>query len=426
MANILTPSTPELDRPALLDWYDANRERSAALFSLVEDSAMFGRPIPLRHPIVFYEGHLPAFSFLTLNARALGEPSVDASLERLFERGIDPGSAAEAKAHARSDWPSRERIAAFAEACDRRVRSAITSAKIQDAGVPRLVRGQAVYTLLEHEQMHHETLLYIVHQLDYESKGRVAQSHHDHEIAAGEPIEISEGVATLGADLDDVAFGWDNEFGRNTVRVPRFAIAEYPVTNGDWLAFVRSGGPTPPFWIERDGEWFLRGVFEELPLPKSWPVYVSHRQAEAYASWAGMQLPSEAQYHRAAFGTPHGEERAFPWGSEAPGAEHGNFDFQRYDPEPVDAHPAGASAWGVFDLIGNGWEWTSSRFEPFPGFAPMASYPQYSADFFDGRHYVMKGASPVTARQLIRRSFRNWFFDDYPYMYAKFRVAAQA
>ncbi len=168
-------------------------------------------------------------------------------------------------------------------------------------------------------------------------------------------------------------------------------------------------------------EFFLRGVFEELPLPRSWPVYVSHDQAAAYAAWSGVRLPSEAEFHRAAYGTPDGQDRIYPWGDTVPNALHGNFDFERFDPEPVDAHPAGASAWEIEDLIGNGWEWTSTVFGPFPGFEPMASYPQYSADFFDGRHYVMKGASPVTARELVRPSFRNWFYSDYPYMYAKFR-----
>ena len=66
---------------------------------------------------------------------------------------------------------------------------------------------------------------------------------------------------------------------------------------------------------------------------------------------------------------------------------------------PVGSRPLGASAWGVEDLVGNGWEWTSTIFEPFPGFKPMAAYPEYSADFFDGQHYVMKGASPVTAQR---------------------------
>ena len=81
---------------------------------------------------------------------------------------------------------------------------------------------------------------------------------------------------------------------------------------------------------------------------------------------------------------------------------------------PVGSRPAGASAWGVHDLVGNGWEWTSTIFGPFPGFSPMASYPEYSADFFDGQHYVMKGGSPATARELLRRSFRNWFRPNYP------------
>ncbi|HEX8828956.1 MAG TPA: SUMF1/EgtB/PvdO family nonheme iron enzyme, partial [Xanthobacteraceae bacterium] len=216
----------------------------------------------------------------------------------------------------------------------------------------------------------------------------------------------------------------DNEFERESVDVPAFAITTYPITNGDWLRFIEAGGPVPCFWIDRDGEWRLRGAFEELPLPLSWPVYVSHAEAEAYADWAKMRLPTEAEYHRAAFGAPDGGERAFPWGSERPAAVHGNFGFARYDPEPVDAHPAGASAWGVYDLIGNGWEWTATPFGPLRGFEPMASYPQYSVDFFDGKHYVMKGASPVTARELIRRSLRNWFYRDYPYMYAKFHCVA--
>ena len=92
-----------------------------------------------------------------------------------------------------------------------------------------------------------------------------------------------------------------------------------------------------------------------------------------------------------------------------------------WDPQPVGTHPKGASAWGVEDLVGNGWEWTSSVFTPFPGFHPMASYPEYSADFFDGEHFVMKGASPATARELLRPTFRNWFRARYPYVYATFR-----
>jgi len=390
----------------------------------VRDEAFHDRPIPLRHPVAFYEGHIPAFGFLTLNERGLGEAPIDANLERLFERGIDPASLDEAKRHDREDWPDRRIVGAFAAACDERIVRALESAKIDDPHVPRLVRGQAAYTVLEHEAMHQETLLYIVHQLPYDRKRGPAGPNADHAIAPAEACGVAAGIATLGADPDEIPFGWDNEFPRTEVSVPGFAIGAYPVTNGEWLAFVAAGGPAPFFWRRGDGEWRLRLQFEEIALPHSWPVFVTHEQAEAYARWAGMRLPTEAEYHRAAFGTPAGGERPFPWGGEQPGDRHGNFDMRRFDPEPVDAHPDGASAWGVHDLIGNGWEWTSTPFGPLPGFSPMASYPQYSADFFDGKHYVMKGASPVTPRELIRRSFRNWFYDDYPYAYAKFRCVA--
>jgi formylglycine-generating enzyme required for sulfatase activity len=391
---------------------------------LVADEAFYDRPIPLRHPFAFYEGHIPAFSFLTLNERSLAEPPLDAGLERLFERGIDPGSLDQAQRHDRSDWPERRAIAEFAARCDERVERALESGPILDSRVPRLVRAQAAYTILEHELMHQETLMYILHQLPPERKRRLDFRHEDHAVQTGAMRAVEAGTATLGADPDAIPFGWDNEFPRMQEHVAAFDITTYPVTNGDWLRFVEQGGPVPFFWTRRDGAWQLRCQFDLIPLPGSWPVYVTHQQARAYAQWSGMRLPTEAEFHRAAFGSPSGDERAFPWGEDSPAPRHGNFGFERFDPEPVDAHADGASAWGIFDLIGNGWEWTATPFAAFPGFEPMASYPQYSADFFDGKHYVMKGASPVTPRDLVRRSFRNWFYDDYPYVYAKFRCVA--
>ena len=167
-------------------------------------------------------------------------------------------------------------------------------------------------------------------------------------------------------------------------------------------------------------------MFEALPLPEAWPVYVTWAEANAFARWKGRRLPTEAEYHRAAFGTPSGREQLLPWADSPADLVPGNFDFGRWDPEPVGSHPEGASAFGVHDLIGNGWEWTSTVFGPFDGFTPLPSYPEYSAEFFDGAHFVMKGASPVTSRFLVRRGFRNWFRPRYPYVYATFRCAEEA
>ena len=112
---------------------------------------------------------------------------------------------------------------------------------------------------------------------------------------------------------------------------------------------------------------------------------------------------------------------AASWGDGAPASRRGVFDFSSWDPEPAGTHPAGASAWGVEDLVGNGWEWTSTIFAPFPGFRALASYPEYSADFFDGQHFVIKGASPATARELLRPLVPQLVPARYPYVYATFR-----
>jgi formylglycine-generating enzyme required for sulfatase activity len=152
---------------------------------------------------------------------------------------------------------------------------------------------------------------------------------------------------------------------------------------------------------------------------------VSFAEASAYARWRGRRLPTESEYARAAHGDLD-RPREHPWGDAEPSPERGNFDFQHWSPTPVGSHPAGASPEGVVELVGNGWEWTSTPFAPFRGFQPMPEYPGYSADFFDGAHFVLRGASWATDRALVRRSFRNWFQPHYPHVFAKFRLADPA
>lgn len=416
--------TSNAQRAEYLTYYERNRKRTREILDLPEPEAYYDRPIPLRHPFVFYDGHIPDFSFVVLARNALGAVSIDEGLERLFQRGIDPDDTATAAQLTPASWPSRDEVNAFTRECDRRVIEALRTAQLDDPNNAHLVHSEAVHNILEHELMHQETLLYIVHQLPLARKRRLAFTHEDRAVSPAGRVRIEAGIATLGTRREE-GFGWDNEFETQAVPVDAFEIDVDSVTNGEYLAFVERGGGEPaPFWERHDGAWQLRTQFDLIPLPKSWPVYVTQQQATAYAAWRGLRLPTEPEYHRAAFGTPAGEERAFPWGDEAPDATRGNFDFARFDPVPVGSYPRGASAWGVNDLIGNGWEWTATEFGPLPGFRPMTTYPVYSADFFDGKHFVIKGASPVTDRRLVRRSLRNWFRADYPYLYAKFRCVA--
>src|SRR5688500_5153252 len=126
------------------EWYSRNRVRSQALFDLIADEAYYSRPIDLRHPIVFYEGHLPGFSFNTLVKRALGGRSIDQGLERLFARGIDPEVASGSPEH-RHQWPDRDAVRAFAAEADQRVLHALAHEEIDRPGHPLLDRAQAAF-----------------------------------------------------------------------------------------------------------------------------------------------------------------------------------------------------------------------------------------------------------------------------------------
>lgn len=436
------------NRDALVACYERTRARSASLFDLVSEEAYYERPIELRHPLVFYEGHLPAFSFNTLVKRALGGAGIDARLEALFARGIDPHEAQAGSSSASAGWPSREEVRAFSAEADRRVIAALRGEDLDRPGHPLLDRGEAVFAILEHEAMHQETLLYMWHRLPWDRKRRPVGYRPD--TAGGAPpqawIEVPAGRATLGVDAGALPFSWDNERPALAVDVAGFGIQQHDVTNAAYLEFVEAGGYGDPrwwreedwawvqqrevahplFWERDGGQWWWRGMFERLPLPRAWPVYVSWAEASAFARWAGLRLPTEAEFQRAAYGSPAGDPRRHPWGNEAPTPDRGVFDFSSWDPGPAGSHPAGRSAWGVDDLVGNGWEWTSTVFAPFDGFQPLPSYPEYSADFFDGDHFVMKGASPATARDLLRPTFRNWFRPRYPYVYATFRCVRES
>ena len=415
-----------INRQTLVRWFREGRQRTRNVFAIPRAESYYDRPIRLRNPIVFYEGHLPAFTVNTLIKLALKQRGIDERYEDLFSRGIDPESEDEARSPT-DLWPKREEIQNYGARADAAIESALREATIEDSRVPQLRGAEAAIAILEHEQMHQETLLYMFHEMPYEKKVRrapFAPATRAPRPAARETssIPIPAGVATLG---NDDSFGWDNEFPSMRVDVPAFEIDRHNVTNGEYLEYMRAtDAKRPHFWLRENGNWCWRGMFDAVPLPLNSPVYVTHDEASAYARWRGKRLPTEAEYHRAAFGTPSGEERMYPWGNEPPDETRGNFAFANWDPVPVGSYPAGASAWGVHDLVGNGWEWTSTVFAGFPGFQPMPSYANYSADFFDGKHYVLKGASPATARELIRRSFRNWFRPNYPYVYATFRCAA--
>jgi len=336
-----------------------------------------------------------------------------------------------------SDWPHLDDVRDYV------MRSRIGLDEKLSAGLLELdsaaCDGFPLRTLLhvaiEHRLMHLETLAYMLHQLPLDQKVPHADPPAPSTplLAAGRMIPIPGGSVTLGLPRDAEAFGWDNEYAAQSVDVGAFEIDQYKVTNQQYLEFIQSGGyetrsfwndddwnwkalkgiSHPIFWTRDGNDWCYRTMFDEVRLPLDWPVYVSHAEAQAYANWAGKSLPTEAEWQRAA----HATESTLD-------SKLGNFDFRRWNPIAVNA-PQEQSAFGVHGMVGNGWEWTSTHFNPFPGFEPFPFYRGYSADFFDGRHFVLKGGSTRTAACMLRPSFRNWFQPHYQYVYAGFRCVTR-
>jgi ergothioneine biosynthesis protein EgtB len=441
---MLTAQPDVAVRRQLLERVSDARLRSDALFNIVRSGSIYERPIPERHRIIFYVGHLEAFDWNLLHENVLGLKSFHPEFDRLFAFGIDPvgGGLPDDEP---SDWPSFETVREYVSKIRAALDEKLADGSLESRSVSR--DGFPLDTLLnvaiEHRLMHVETLAYMLHQLPLDRKIVPQKNHVPLAAAPVRPamIEIPAGTVTLGLPRRDETFGWDNEYEAHGVQVPGFEIDQYEVTNRQYLDFMAAGGyetralwseedwnwktaqavSHPVFWTKAGDRWLYRGMFEEIPLPLDWPVYVSHAEAMAYARWAGKSLPTEPQWHRAAYGTMDGTERIYPWGSEAPNPSLGNFDFDHWNPTPVNAFPAGGSAFGVHDMVGNGWEWTSTVFGPFPGFEPFPFYPGYSANFFDSKHFVMKGGSPRTAACMLRPTFRNWFQGHYQYVYAGFR-----
>jgi gamma-glutamyl hercynylcysteine S-oxide synthase len=283
------------------------------------------------------------------------------------------------------------------------------------------------YLMVEqHEQQHVETML-ATHQL------RVGEPL----LGAGTPLPpgravphdsvlVPAGPFVLGVDGVDEPWSLDNERPAHVVELPAFRIARFPVTNAEWQAFIDAGGYDEPRWwsargwahrleagLERPLFWSRDGARRRFgivePIPPDEPVqHVCFFEAEAYAAWAGARLPTEQEWEKACAWDPAaGVRRRWPWGSADPSSATANLGGTALRPAPVGGYPAGASAYGVEQLIGDVWEWTSSGFEPWPGFTPML-YAQYSMPFFGGDFRVLRGGSWAVDGAAVRPSFRNW------------------
>lgn len=377
-------------------WQDTD-----SLFATIQDWT--AKPIELRHPYGFYMGHLPAFAKLKLFPEEAGS-----DMETMFSRGIDPIVTDPSRCHSHPEtppeWPSKEETISFVSATRQKILSGVRSKEV------------SMWVLnmnLEHERMHQETLSYMLAQ--DKKASFVLQSVNISRQRSFKPKEknildshvvFSPGEVTLGENLNEGGFRWDNEGPPVILTVPHsFSVSVSPVSVGEFHRFVvnEKGYENSELWDAEDfkyflnrkhkfpatwslvgGEYYVHGPFTSNHWTEvaSQPVFVSLSEAKAYCSSLGARVMTEMEYQRILDSDDENE---------------------------------------VLNMRNGGWEWTSTTFEPFPGFQAMPEYSEYSTDFFDAHHFVLKGSSPATHPSMLRDSFRNYFQKEYPFVFAKFR-----
>ncbi|WP_051476759.1 ergothioneine biosynthesis protein EgtB [Arthrobacter sp. Br18] len=412
-------------RAFIAEGLERARRRTHALTACDEEE-LLKQHSPLMSPLVWDLAHVGSQEELWLVRDVGGMEPLRPEIDRLYD----------AFEHSRSSRPSLPLLAPSESRgylAEVRSKTLDILDRVPLAGSPLLDGGFAFGMMIQHEQQHAETML-ATHQLRI---GEPVLHPVDPEAAvlatgAALPpeVRIPAGSFTMGTSVEPWAL--DNERPAHEVHVPDYWIDTVPVSNGAFLNFLDDGGYSNPHWWtaegwrhrnddgltapkywKREGSTWWRTRFGVLePVPADEPVqHVSFFEAQAYARWAGRRLPTEAEWEKAARHDPaSGRSRRYPWGDEDPTPRHANLGGASLRPSPVGSYPAGASALGARQLIGDVWEWTSSDFGPYPGFR-VFPYREYSEVFFSGGYKVLRGGSWAVDASASRGTFRNW---DYP------------
>jgi iron(II)-dependent oxidoreductase len=411
------------------------RRRTLALVEGIGDEDLVQVHSPLMSPLAWDLGHIAAFEDLWLVHRFAGRPMVKEDLAVVYDAFETP------RAH-RGDLPFLDPEAALQYLAD--VRKLVV-ALAQDRGVGD---GALHEMVARHEHQHCETMLQTIQlaRLEgYPAAARGAGLTTPAPSADGkrglELVNVPAGRCTVGAG--PTGFAYDNERPRQRVELDRFSIAKTPVTNGAYLEFVEAGGyRRQELWSKEGWEWRKRhqierpgGWSEDLraewrlgsyqPLDLASPVvHVSWYEADAFARAHDARLPTELEWEKAASWDPAaGEARRYPWGEDDPQPGlHCNLDQLHRGPVAAGTYPAGDSAYGVSDPIGQVWEWTDSIFEGYLGFSAHP-YPEYSEVFFGQGYRVLRGGSWATRARVATPSFRNWDLPQRRQIFAGIRIA---
>ena len=438
-----TPRLAGLDpsecRTRVLTHFHQTFDRYENLFGVLDgDEAYYKKPIPLRHPLIFYFGHTASFFVNKLLLAGLLSKRISPAIESMLAVGVDEMSWDDLN-DAHYDWPSVAEVGAYRDRVRKTVDEIIRTAPLTlpiDWNNP----WWSILMGIEHERIHLETSSVLIrqHRLQYvhphpnwmpcRQSGRASEN---------DLVDIPAGDVLLGKPFTDPYYGWDNEYGKRQTAVPAFRAGRYLVSNGEFRPFVEAGGYDddslweeeglawrkfaearhPSFWLRDGDEWRLRLMTEVVAMPWNWPVETNYHESSAFCRWKvrqsgrNVRLPSEDEWYCLLAVSGIGEiadDAAAPadihldhWASSC----------------PVDTFAQGS----LYDVVGNVWQWTQTPIYPFDGFKVHPLYDDFTTPTFDDRHNLIKGGSWIScgneARYASRYAFRRHFFQHAGFRY---------
>jgi len=434
---------------ALLQSLCEARVRTLDLVADLDDQQLIGPRLSIVNPLRWEIGHVAYFQEFWCLRHFQGEPPILAEGDDLYDS---------ARVSHDTRWdlelPSRRETLKFMEeVLDHVIESARSSSDKQVDGYDQ---KYFVQLALFHEQMHAEAITYTRQTLGYSAPRFTGTTPEAPRVERTRTrvegdAHIPGGRFLLGRSSASRWFSFDNEQQAHEAQVKPFSISRTSVTQGEFAAFVEDAGyhrselwggtgwgwrqsvgaEHPVYWKrESTGRWLRRHFDQWVPLEDRAPViHVNWYEADAFCRWAGRRLPTEAEWEMAASCEPssagsgiQSRERIYPWGDTTPTSDRANLDWRAMGAIDVDELPLSDSAFGCRQMIGNCWEWTSTNFDPYPGFAP-GPYKEYSEPWF-GDHKVLRGGCWVTRSSMIHNAYRNFYPPDRRDVWAGFRTCA--
>ena len=388
------------DRPAIAFAFEHVRQRSVHLAEPLSPEDCCAQSMPDASPVKWHLAHTTwFFETFILEPRENGFQPFHPAFRVLFNsyyNGV--GDKHPRPRRGLLTRPALHEVLAYRADVDRRI-VRLLGERRGDAELAALVELG-----LQHEQQHQELLLTDVKHLL--AQNPIFPAYLEAPLPASSPveapawIEFDGGLAEIGHDGRGFAF--DNELPRHRQYLAPFALASSLVNNADYLAFIEAGGYRDPslwlsegwdkvvsgelrhplYWIEEDGHWREFTLHGVQALDPARPVtHVSLYEADAYARWRGARLPTEAEWEFAA------RDVAVACG---------------------ELHPQAADGAGLAQMFGACWQWTTSSYAPYPGFAPAkGALGEYNGKFMINQ-YVLRGSSCATPHGHARASYRNF------------------